>query len=83
MPDKYRTTAAAALMGMSQGHLLDLIHRGAIQATDISSPGSKRKTYRISAQAIADFERSRKAVAMPAREVRTRRKRLQSVRQYF
>ena len=86
MPD-YHTPAEVAKRLRVSGDLVgDLIRRGAIPAIDVSPPGSKRPTYRISADALSAYERSRQAVPMPNREVGARarrRKKVMTTREYF
>lgn len=84
MPREYHSTAEVAARLRISGDLVgDLIRRGALQAIDVSPPGSKRATYRVSAAALAEYERSRRAVPMPGRELRTRRRTKPTCRQYF
>lgn len=87
MSASYLTTAQVAeRLTISLDLVGDLIRRGAIHAIDVSPPGAKRATYRISAEALAEYERSRRSVPvpMPGREVRTRRpKKVAGVREYF
>jgi hypothetical protein len=85
MPREWFTTAEAVeRLHVSPDLLGDLIRGRALEAIDVSRPGSKRATWRISAAAMAAFEKSRKAVPMPSRSVVTRRrKKLAGVREYF
>lgn len=54
--------------------VIGLIRSGELQAIDLARPGSLRPRYRISPEAIADFERRRSASPMPD-PVRARRSR--------
>ena len=51
-----------------------LIHSGKLSAFDISKPGSKRATWRISAAAVSDFERGKTNVKPPTKRRRSRAK---------
>jgi hypothetical protein len=88
VPRDYFTSAQACeRLNVSPDLLGDLIRLGGLKAIDVRKPGARRASYRISAAAMAEFEKARaaKPVAMPGREARTRKraKVAAGFRQYF
>jgi excisionase family DNA binding protein len=83
-PPYLSTSQVAERLAVSLDLVGDLIRRGALEAIDVSPPGSKRATYRISAEAMAEYERNRRVVPLVVQTPVTRRKRkLDGVRRYF
>jgi len=67
MPTQYRTPQEVAeLWQCTTEHVLDLIRSGRLRAFSLSKPGSKRPRWRISADAIAEYESRHQAGAPPA-----------------
>jgi hypothetical protein len=59
-------------IGVHRDRIIAFIRRGELRAIDVSEPGTSRPRYRISPEAIAEFERRRSAVALP-KPIRRRR----------
>ena len=78
MPEVHLTVKQyAACLQSGQPSVLSLIRSGALRAIDIS-PGKKRRTWRIPADAIIEFE-SRQAATKPKKPAkRARRRKKQS-----
>jgi hypothetical protein len=78
MSDFFSPRSLATRWGVKVQHVLGMIHRGAIVATDMSATlGAKRPTYRISADEVRRFEAARSVgsatpVARPARQATKR-----------
>jgi len=62
--------------------VLELIHAGLLSASDVSRPGSQRPRWRISPDALDQFLAARSATP-PAKRQPRRRKKIQSITQYF
>ena len=65
----------------SEATVLALINSGAIRASNISRPGSRRPTWRIEEAAVDDFLRARGTSATPRRD--RRREKLTPVTEYI
>jgi hypothetical protein len=89
MPAKsHPVSAVAERYDVDDQTVRDWINAGDLAAVNVARAGARRKTWRVTDEAMAAFERSRRAVpvAMPGREVRTaarRRKKLAGTREYF
>jgi predicted RNA-binding protein with PIN domain len=59
----------AAEIRIRRAGVVSLAESGAIEAYDVSAPGAKRKSYRITRQALDQFRRDRSA-----KQVRTSRR---------
>ena len=62
----------AARLGVKPAKILGFISSGLLAAIDIAGPGAMRPRYRISPDAIAQFERRRSAGPLP-KPIRRRR----------
>jgi hypothetical protein len=62
----------AARYGVKPAKIISAIRRGELRALDLAERGSSRPRFRISPEAIADFERRRSAAPLP-RPIRRRR----------
>jgi hypothetical protein len=64
-------------------HVVKLVESGALQGYDVTPPGAKRKSYRITRKALDNFKAGRSAQqSKPARR-RTRQVRDASYVEYF
>ena len=66
---------------VSPDKVLSWIDAGELRAVDVRSPGSARPRWRISPDAIAEFEARRAATPPP--KSRPRRKRQEGITEYF
>ena len=62
----------AARLGVHPDKVVAFIRSGQLAAVDLATPGSTRPRYRISPQAIEEFERRRSAAPLP-KPIRRRR----------
>jgi hypothetical protein len=76
-PPKY-----AKKLGVSPEKVIHFIESGELVAVNLATKSNGSKRWRISAEAIADFERRRSAVPSTASPRRTRRA-VAGVREYF
>lgn len=82
MTATYRTPAAyARQLGVGVHKILALIASGEIKAVDVRSPESGSPRWRISAEAVADFE-ARRSNTPATPKPKPRRKRTALVTQY-
>jgi hypothetical protein len=64
--------------------ILAAIRRGELKAIDMARPGSRRPRFRISRQAIADFEQLRSTGGRAAHSTRAARKKAPAgMREYY
>jgi hypothetical protein len=86
-PDYFTPAQVAERLHMSIDLVGDHIRAGSLAAIDVRRPGARRASYRVSAAALAEYERARqvRAVPMPGREVRARRRKKVATgfREYF
>jgi Helix-turn-helix domain len=69
--------------GVGVHKILSMIDAGIIVAIDMRSPGSSRPRWRITAEAIADFERRRVAQPKAAPTPRRRRASPSGIIEFF
>ena len=74
MAKAHPVSAVAELYSVDDQTVRDWIKAGDLAAVNVGKAGAKRPSYRVTPEALEQFERSRRAVPMPSREVRTRRK---------
>lgn len=63
----------ARLRRVTPEKVIGFIRAGRLRATDLASPGSSRPRFRISPQAVQDFERGRQPEPPPVRAERRRK----------
>jgi excisionase family DNA binding protein len=68
------SSQAAELIQTSADRILDMIRAGEIRAIDISSPGSRRPTWRIPAEELERWMASRSTQPASPKPQRRRRK---------
>jgi len=66
----------------STEHVLDLIHQKRLKAFSLSKPGSKRPRYRITDEAVAEYEAQHQAQA-PAKPATRRPRKREAVIQFY
>ena len=62
----------AKRFGVKPSKIVRFIRAGELRAIDLAAAGSKRPRFRISPEAVAEFERRRSAAPLP-RPIRRRR----------
>ncbi len=72
----------AAQWHCSTDHVLDLIRGKHLKGVCISPPGSKRPRYRVTQQALAEYE-TRNQTATPKSTVRRSRQQLAGVTEFY
>lgn len=60
-PARMRPAQVAAYFNCSETLVARLIQSGALPAVDVSAPGAKRQTFRVSREAVQSFEEARKS----------------------
>ena len=60
-PARLRPDEVAAYLGCTVAHVTTLIKDEALQAANMATPGSKHASFRVTREALASFEQSRKA----------------------
>lgn len=74
---------AAEELRIRREHVLALLTSGALQGYDVTPPGAKRKSYRITRQALDDFKAGRSAKQFKAARRSAKPKRDASYVEYF
>lgn len=72
----------AAQWSCSTDHVLDLIRGNHLKGVRISPPGSKRPRYRVTQQALAEYE-SRNQSGAPAKPLRRSRSQSPNVIEFY
>jgi excisionase family DNA binding protein len=79
----FTISEAAEELRIRREHVLALLKSGALQGYDVTPPGAKRKSYRITRQALDDFKAGRSAQQHKATRRSVKPKRDASYVEYF
>jgi len=74
---------AASELRIRREHTVKLVESGALQGYDVTPPGAKRKSYRITRKALDDFKAGRSAQQFKAARRSAKPKRDASYVEYF